>query len=89
MTGEIMTSNGTEAQPTERYYRRREASAYLREKWAMRCAEQTLARYAVEGCGPPFRRFGRDIVYEESALDAWAESRLSGPIHSTSEQLAT
>jgi hypothetical protein len=81
--------NNIEATTNPRYFRRREASAYLREKWAMRCAEQTLARYAVEGCGPPFRRFGRDIVYEKSALDAWARSRLSGPIRSTSEQLAT
>jgi len=51
----------------------------------MRCAEQTLARYAVQGCGPEFRRYGRDVVYAIEKLDEWARSRLSGPVRSTSD----
>ena len=51
----------------------------------MRCAEQTLAKYATQGCGPEFHRYGRDVVYAVEKLDEWAESRLSKPVRSTSQ----
>ena len=51
----------------------------------MRCAEQTLAKYATQGCGPEFHRYGRDVVYAVEKLDEWALSRLSKPVRSTSQ----
>jgi hypothetical protein len=51
----------------------------------MRCSEQTLAKYAVQGCGPEYQRYARDVVYKVEILDGWAQSRLSGPVCSTSE----
>jgi hypothetical protein len=51
----------------------------------MRCAEQTLAKYATQGCGPEFRRYVRDVVYAVDKLDEWALSRLSKPLRSTSQ----
>jgi hypothetical protein len=45
----------------------------------------TLATKATRGGGPPFRRFGRVPLYRWGDLLAWAESRLSAPMHSTSE----
>lgn len=45
----------------------------------------TLARKAVVGGGPTFRKFGRTPLYKWSDVLAWAEARLSPPVHSTSE----
>jgi hypothetical protein len=68
-----------------RRLRRRAAAQYLHDQWAMRCAEQTLAKYAVLGCGPEFQRYGRDVVYCVRELDEWAFARLSKPVRSTSQ----
>ena len=45
----------------------------------------TLATKACRGGGPPFRKFGRVPVYRWSDSLAWAQSRLSRLVHSTSE----
>jgi hypothetical protein len=42
-------------------------------------AEQTLARMAVEGSGPPFRVWGRFPVYQWSSALRWAEARAGTP----------
>jgi hypothetical protein len=48
-------------------------------------ARATLATRASRGGGPPYRRFGRVPLYRWADLVDWAESRLSAPVHSTSE----
>jgi hypothetical protein len=50
------------------------------------CAPGTLAKYAVIGGGPIFRRIGRFPLYAEDDLDRWITSKLSGPMRSTSDQ---
>jgi hypothetical protein len=55
----------------------------------MRISEQTLAKYAVRGCGPEFQRYSRDVVYTVQKLDEWAHSRLSKPLNSTSQTNAS
>ncbi len=45
----------------------------------------TLATKATRGGGPPFRRFGTRPLYRWSDAFAWAQSRLSKPIRTTSE----
>jgi excisionase family DNA binding protein len=35
----------------------------------------TLARWRLEGSGPPFCKFGRTVRYERAALLSWARSR--------------
>ena len=35
----------------------------------------TLARWRLEGSGPPFCKFGRTVRYERAALLNWARSR--------------
>jgi predicted DNA-binding transcriptional regulator AlpA len=35
----------------------------------------TLARWRIEGSGPPFCKFGRAVRYERAELLAWARSR--------------
>jgi hypothetical protein len=48
-------------------------------------SEKTLATKAVRGGGPPYRLFGRTVLYRWADALAWAESRLSAPRCSTSE----
>lgn len=69
---------------TTKYYRRADAAQYLRARYGFG-ATATLAKLAVVGGGPPFRKAGRFPLYEEHALDDWAQSRISAPIRSTSE----
>jgi hypothetical protein len=68
-----------------RFLRRVAASQYLNENWGVPCAPATLAKYAVIGGGPTFQRAGRVPVYTPQNLDAWARSKLSAPMKSTSD----
>jgi hypothetical protein len=67
-----------------RYRDRRGAAHFLTER-GYKTAPATLARLACVGGGPAFRRFGRRPLYDEGDLLAWAQSRLSPPMQSTSE----
>lgn len=69
---------------TVRLLRRKAASEYLRETHGLERAPATLASLAVSGKGPPFRRDGRVPLYDPRDLDAWAESKVSARMHSTS-----
>jgi hypothetical protein len=48
-------------------------------------ADKSLATRASRGGGPPYRRFGARVLYRWEDALAWAQSRLSAPISSTSE----
>jgi DNA-binding transcriptional MerR regulator len=53
-------------------------SSYLTQSESadfLRLSERTLERWRVEGMGPPFRRFGRRVVYAKADLERWADSR--------------
>ena len=67
------------------YRRRADAARYIRERYAMPCQPTWLAKLAVIGGGPPFRKAGRIPIYATEDLDTWAKGRLSGPVVSTSE----
>jgi excisionase family DNA binding protein len=58
----------------------REAAALLR------LSERTLERLRITGLGPVFVKAGRRVLYRESDLEAWVESRVRG---STSESKKT
>jgi hypothetical protein len=45
----------------------------------------TLATKATRGGGPPFQRFGARPLYRWADALQWAQSRLSPPMHGTSE----
>lgn len=72
--------------PRSRLHRRKDASAYLEEKHGIRLSNQTLAKYAVTGDGPEIIYDGPFPLYSETALDAFAATRLRGPFKSTSER---
>jgi hypothetical protein len=65
--------------------RRAEAARYIREAYGIPCAPTTLAKYACIGGGPVFSKAGKFPIYSRDDLDAWARSRFSRPILSTSE----
>jgi hypothetical protein len=69
----------------QRLLRRKAASDYLRETWGLERAPSTLAKLAVIGGGPTFRRAGRIPLYTSDDLDEWAISLLSPPMRSTSD----
>jgi hypothetical protein len=65
--------------------RRRQASEYLREQHGITLSPATLAKLAVVGGGPPFRKDGPFPLYDIDSLDVFAAARL-GPLRaSTSE----
>jgi len=64
---------------------RSDASSYLRERHGISRTVGTLAKLAVIGGGPSFRKVGaRGVLYEVAELDRWAESIISAPRNSTS-----
>jgi hypothetical protein len=68
-----------------RFLRRKAASEYLHEAHGVERAPGTLAKLAVTGGGPAFRRVGRVPLYDPVDLDAWIKSKLSPRMRSTSE----
>jgi hypothetical protein len=70
------------------YLRRRDASAYLRQKFGLERAPSTLAKLAVTGGGPPFRLLNRIPLYTPADLDHWVASKLGPRKCSTSDDEA-
>src|SRR5215475_963837 len=70
---------------TLRLLRRAEAAEHIQQKWGYPCSPRTLAKYAVIGGGPPFRKAGRYPLYHPEDLDGWVGRKLSNPVTSTSE----
>jgi len=62
--------------------RRRQASEYLAAQHGVSLSPATLAKLAITGAGPAFRRDGRFPLYERQHLDAFAVQRL-GPLRRT------
>lgn len=70
---------------TERLLRRDEAAAYVVDTFGIPCSPKTLAKLAVIGGGPAFRKAGRTPLYAPTALRDWALAKLGPVIRSTSE----
>jgi hypothetical protein len=75
--------NTTPLEPL-RLLRRAEAAEHIRGKWGYPCSPKTLAKYAVVGGGPPFRKAGRYPLYHPDDLDDWINGKLSDVVTSTS-----
>jgi hypothetical protein len=70
---------------TPNYLSRKVASEYLFSTWGIKRSPNYLAKLAVIGGGPSFRKAGRDPLYAPSDLDAWAEEIMGPVVRSTSE----
>jgi hypothetical protein len=64
---------------------RRRATAEALTEAGFPVAAKTLATKASRGGGPPYRVFGRTVLYRWGDVLAWAEARLSAPRRSTAE----
>jgi hypothetical protein len=73
------------ANKQERLRRRVAAAEYIQSRWGIPCAPKSLAKWAVTGGGPEFRKAGRIPLYPQDALDDWAQSKLGPRVRSTSE----
>jgi hypothetical protein len=67
-----------------RYLRRGDAANYILTTYGFPCSRQWLAKLAVIGGGPVYRKAGRFPIYSTADLDAWATARIGAPRHSTS-----
>jgi hypothetical protein len=67
-----------------RYFMRQDAARYVRETWGLPCSPRWLAKLAVTGGGPIYRKAGRRPVYTSTDLDLWAQGRVGRPQRSTS-----
>ena len=70
--------------PTSHYLRRSAAAEYVRKTWGLPCSTRWLAKLAVVGGGPIYRKAGRFPLYSHEDLDHWAENRIGNPRRSTS-----
>ena len=68
-----------------KYLRRKPAAQYLREHWGVPCSPNTLAKLAVIGGGPTYRRAGRIPLYSIENLDRYVEQKLGKELRSTSD----
>lgn len=69
---------------TTRYLNRTDAARYVREMWGLPCSPKWLAKLAVVGGGPVYRKAGKTPIYAPGDLDNWAESRIGAPKQSSS-----
>ncbi|WP_436642717.1 hypothetical protein [Microbaculum sp. FT89] len=79
------TQTFPETKPNARYLRRADAADYIQSTYGFPCSRQWLAKLAVIGGGPLYRKAGRTPLYAPADLDAWAEARIGGVVRSTSE----
>lgn len=81
-------SNQTVDGVRPRFLRRAEAARYVQESFGFACSCQWLAKLAVTGGGPVFRKAGRVPLYAPADLDDWALARIGGPQRTTSDKPA-
>jgi hypothetical protein len=76
----------TKTQEVVRYLRRVDAARYVESSYGFPCSPRWLAKLAVVGGGPVFRKAGRMPIYAPADLDGWAQSRIGAPKKSTSDR---
>jgi hypothetical protein len=64
-----------------------EAARYITDYW-FPCSPKTLAKLAVIGGGPAFRKAGRVPLYSASACDHYGQSKIGPVVMSTRELVA-
>lgn len=80
-----MLHNDTTQADLTRFLRRGDAAQYVQARFGFPCSRQWLAKLAVTGGGPVYRKAGRTPIYAPADLDAWASSRIGEPQRSTSD----
>lgn len=70
------------------YLRRDDAATYVRERYGLPCSRNWLAKLAVHGGGPAFRKAGKFPLYAPNDLDTWATSKI-GPRQTSTAVILT
>jgi predicted DNA-binding transcriptional regulator AlpA len=71
---------------TNKMMTRQQVCDYVRNKFGLQLSPLTLEKFASQGGGPSFYRFGtRRVYYYESDIDAWVNTRLGRALRSTSD----
>ncbi len=65
-----------------RFFNRRCAAKYVREKYGIRCSEKWLAKLAVTGGGPRYAKDDHSAWYTSYTLDAWVSALRNGRLDS-------
>jgi hypothetical protein len=66
---------------------RSKAAAYVESRYGIPCSKHWLAKLAVKGGGPIYRKAGKFPLYAPADLDAWASSKIGPRQTSTSVTL--
>jgi hypothetical protein len=74
-----------EAPDQERLLSRAEAARYLSENWRIPTSVALLAKLAVNGGGPEYRKAGRTPLYPQDGLDTYAKAKLTRRVRCTAE----
>jgi hypothetical protein len=82
-----MPDNSQSPASENRFLRRADAAAYVCQTYGFPCSRQWLAKLAVIGGGPIFRKAGRFPIYKRTDLDQWAQARI-GPARASTADLA-
>jgi hypothetical protein len=84
----VVVKSDTETAPeavASKIYVNRAALSQALAEMGLIVAVPTLTTWATRGGGPPFRKFGKKIVYDLAAAVAWAESRMTPAVTSSAE----
>jgi hypothetical protein len=84
---ELLAGSPTPAAVTKRYLTRVEAAQYITDNWFPQ-SPKTLAKLAVTGGGPAFRKAHRVPIYTPADCDTYARSKIGPLVHSTAELTA-
>ncbi len=79
------SNSAASAERSKRFLRRVEAANYVTDRYGFPCSRQWLAKLAVVGGGPLFRKAGRYPIYQPEDLDRWAQARIGPAQRSTSD----
>lgn len=60
------------------YFTENELSAAARER-GLRATPRTLREWRSRGDGPPFAKFGREVIYPRAGFSDWLESKIKKP----------
>jgi hypothetical protein len=78
--------DATTTQNDDTFLRRDAAAAYLNARYGFGTV-RSLAKMVTQGGGPPYRKYGtRLCLYSRAELDKWAQTKMSAPRTSTSEE---
>jgi hypothetical protein len=82
-----MTMTTAPSQPVSQpaYLRRDQAAAHIQNTYGFPCSRQWLAKLAVTGGGPAFRKASRFPLYDRADLDDWAKNRIGPRVQTTAK----